>query len=101
MNSIIPQTLNEMNEQLLAQVEEMASLMLAKEDIAIILDIPRDDFLHRLLDQDGDTYKRFQTGRMKTIAQVRKSIFELASNGSSPAQTEAMKLIRDAQMMDI
>jgi hypothetical protein len=90
-----------MNEQLLAQLEEMSSLMLAKKDIATILEIDQEDFNDFLSDKLADPWKRFQSGRMKTIAQVRKSIFELASNGSSPAQMEAMRLIRDAQMDDL
>lgn len=90
-----------MTETLLASIEEMSSLMLAKNDIATILELDQEEFIELLDDKQGDPWKRFQTGRMKTIAQVRKSIFELASNGSSPAQTEAMKLIREAKMDDI
>ena len=90
-----------MNEELLAQLQEMSSLMLTRKDIATILEISQDDFNEFLMDKQGEPWKHFQSGRMKTIAQVRKSIFELASNGSSPAQTEAMRLIRDAQMDDL
>ena len=90
-----------MTEDLLAQIEEMSSLMLNKNDIATMLELDPDEFVNVLEDKAGEAWKRFQTGRMKTITQVRKSIFELAANGSSPAQTEAMKIIRESKMEDI
>ena len=90
-----------MTEDLLAQIEEMSSLMLGKNDIATLLELDPDEFVNILEDKAGEAWKRFQTGRMKTITQVRKSIFELAANGSSPAQTEAMKIIRESKMEDI
>ena len=90
-----------MTEDLLAQIEEMSSLMLNKNDIATLLELDPDEFVNILEDKAGEAWKRFQTGRMKTITQVRKSIFELAANGSSPAQTEAMKIIRESKMEDI
>jgi hypothetical protein len=42
-----------------------------------------------------------QIGRLKCEAIVRKSIFDLAGNGSSPAQAFAMKLIENAKMDDV
>ena len=91
----------ELTDDLLAQLEEMSSLMLNKNDIATLLELDPDEFVNILEDKAGEAWKRFQTGRMKTITQVRKSIFELAANGSSPAQTEAMKIIRESKMEDI
>ena len=91
----------ELTDDLLAQLEEMSSLMLNKNDIATLLELDPDEFSNVLDDKSGEAWKRFQTGRMKTITQVRKSIFELAANGSSPAQTEAMKIIRESKMEDI
>lgn len=34
-------------------------------------------------------------------AEVRKGIINLAKNGSSPAQTEAMKMIKNAKLDDL
>ena len=91
----------ELTDDLLDQIEEMASLMLNKNDISTMLELDPDEFLEIMEDKSGQAYKRYQTGRMKTITQTRKSIFELAANGSSPAQTEAMKIIRESKMEDI
>ena len=91
----------ELNEDQLNELEAMAKLMLSKSDIAIILEVDEHDFMEIMEDRQADPYRRFQAGRMKSIAEVRKSIFDLAANGSSPAQTEAMKLIREALMEGI
>ena len=100
-NLIILQILIEQTDELLEQIEEMASLMLSKNEISTMLELDPDEFLEIMQDKAGKAYKRYQTGRMKTITQVRKSVFELAGNGSSPAQTEAMKIIRESKMEDI
>jgi len=93
--------LKELSEDQLSELEAMAKLMLSISDIAIILEVDEHAFRQVMEDKQADPWKRFQSGRMKSIAEVRKSIFDLAANGSSPAQTEAMKLIRDAMMEDI
>jgi hypothetical protein len=54
-----------------------------------------------LKDEDDTPYIRFQRGRVVQAAEVRKSIMELAKNGSSPAQAFAFKLIENAKMDDL
>ena len=91
----------ELNESQLDELEAMAKLMLSKKEIAVILEIDEHEFLEIMDQPFSAALKRFYSGRMKTIAEVRKSVFELAANGSSPAQTEAMKIIRDSVINDL
>ena len=85
-------------EERLAQIEEYSGLMFSREEIADILDVDR-QLLTELLDE-GDYLRAFKKGRLLREAQLRKAIFDLAANGSSPAQAFAAKLIENAKMED-
>ena len=85
-------------EERLAQIEEYSSLMFSREEIADILDVDR-QLLTELL-EDGEYQRAFKKGRLLREAQLRKAIFDLAANGSSPAQAFAAKLIENAKMED-
>ena len=89
-----------MTDDQLTELEDMAKIMLSKKEIAVILDIDPDEFIDQLEDKMSPEWKRFQSGRMKSVAQIRKAIFDLAAAGSSPAQAEAMKLIENAKIDD-
>ena len=75
--------------------------MFSKEEIAVILEIDPAELAVLLQDQDNPVFRAFQRGRLKREAEVRKGIFDLAQNGSSPAQTFAMKLIENAKANDL
>jgi len=85
-------------EERLAQIEQYSGLMFSREEIADILDVDR-QLLTELL-EDGDYQRAFKKGRLLREAQLRKAIFDLAANGSSPAQAFAAKLIENAKMED-
>ena len=85
-------------EERLAQIEQYSGLMFSREEIADILDVDR-QLLTELL-EDGDYLREFKKGRLLREAQLRKAIFDLAANGSSPAQAFAAKLIENAKMED-
>ena len=75
--------------------------MFSKEEIAVILEVDPAELAVLLQDQDNPVFRAFQRGRLKREAEVRKGIFDLAQNGSSPAQTFAMKLIDNAKANDV
>ena len=91
----------EQNESFITEVETYASLMFSKEEIAVILEVDSVQLVDLLEDQDNPVFRAFQRGRLKREAEVRKGIFDLAQNGSSPAQTFAMKLIENAKANDL
>lgn len=90
----------EITNELLVDVEHYASLMFSKKEIAIIIEMDEKVFADLLQDDKGPVFKAFTRGRLKKEALIRKSVFELAQNGSSPAQTFAIKLIQNAKMDD-
>ncbi len=91
----------EMNETFIAELENYASLMFTREEIAIILEVDPVELKGALKDGKNKASRAFQRGRLKREAEVRKGIFDLAQNGSSPAQAFAMKIIENAKLDDI
>lgn len=85
--------------QLVKDIEQYSSLMFTKDEIAEILEMPSDAFME-LLEKDEEAFKAFRKGRLVKEAKLRKAVFDLADNGSSPAQTLANSMIIDAKMND-
>jgi len=90
-----------LNESFITEVETYASLMFSKNEIAVILEVDPAELGALLRDQQNPAFKAFQRGRLKREAEIRKGIFDLAQNGSSPAQAFAMKIIENAKMDDV
>lgn len=96
------QALTENTDNLPQEVEYYASLMFTRREIAVILEIDEKAFIRELAEERESPLSRaFLRGRLKKEAEVRKSIFDLARNGSSPAQASAVKLIENAKLDDL
>ncbi len=91
----------ELNEALLSDMETYASLMFTKGEIALIMEVDPRDLSELIDDPQSPAGKAFQRGRLKREAELRKGIFDLAQNGSSPAQTLALKLVENAKADDL
>jgi hypothetical protein len=72
--------------------EELAGLLFSEKEIKIIIDTP---------DEAEDSLElRIIRGRLKTDAEVRRSILNHAKGGSSPAQTLADRMKRDLMIYE-
>lgn len=72
--------------------EELAGLLFTEKEIKIIIDTP---------DEAEDTLAlRIIRGRLKTYAEVRRSILNHARGGSSPAHTMVDKMKRDLMITE-
>ena len=88
-------------EELLKEIQEYASLMFTRREIAAICEITYETLCAMLEDRRGVPFKTFQSGRLKEDALIRRAVFDLAKAGSSPAQTAALRLIELAKMDDL
>jgi hypothetical protein len=97
-----------MTEDKLNIVEELSGLYFDLIEIAIIMQLPLAEFLkengwtERAILQAQREYPssevalRVAKGKLQKDYIVRKSIFEMAENGSSPAQQQVIKLMEKA-----
>ena len=84
-----------LSEEVLTAIEDNARLFFTDKQIAIIVQIPYISFKAMAEDEDDPVHLALAKGRLMSEAEVRKSIFELATSGSSPAQQLALKYIQD------
>lgn len=78
----------------LAEIEEFAALHFTKAEIAIIMDFTNDEI------ENTHVKEAMNRGRLKAEAEVWQSIFRLAKQGSSPAQTLAIQRINKLKAKD-
>jgi len=92
-----------LTDELKSEVERLAGLMFSGSDIVIILEL--DAFNGKPFDKQrrdlADFDLAFKKGRLLSEADLRTSILELAKNGSSPAQSLAVGILRDSKMSDL
>lgn len=86
--------------EILLEIEEMAGLFMTPKAISIIVGIDEDDFKDELEDEDSLIYKHFHRGHFKAEAELRTAVMRLAKQGSSPAQTLALKLWEQSKTAD-
>jgi len=84
----------------LASLETHAGLMFSIREIAIILCIYPEDLAGMVAVVNSNEYNSFHKGRLQAEGKIRNSIYELAQNGSSPAQTQFLDLIEKAKLDD-
>jgi len=77
--------MDEVEQTLEEQIEETAALQFSEEEIAVIVGITLDDLVNKY----GMEVRR---GRLRAEAEVRRSIAQLAKQGSTPAQKQFMAL---------
>ena len=87
-----------LNDDQLAELNELASLMMTIKEIAIILDIDELSFRKSLRINNSEEYKAYWSGYLKSKAELRKSILQHAKSGSSPAQTLSEKFITEINL---
>lgn len=83
-----------MTEEKRIEVELMAGLFFTRPEVMIITGIPEESSAVEMAEFD----LAFEKGRLMAEAEIRKSIFEHAKNGSSPAQQMATKIMEDTKL---
>ena len=88
-----------------AQLEEsrkLAELQFTPAEIAMILGVNTKQYVLLCRTPDTPEHDRYHGGRLTTEIKLRKSIIDLALQGSSPAQTLVKKFLeeRNAKYLD-
>lgn len=76
-------------------VEDMGAVLFNPEEAALALGLDVGWFLGQLQDETSMVYKRYHKGRLLAIYKVRKNVFDMAANGSGPAQQLVEKFVKD------
>lgn len=82
-----------MSQEQLTEIENLAALFFTPNEIATIIGISSQQEIDEFILLNESAKNAINTGRLKSEAEIRKSIFELAKQGSAPAQLLATKFI--------
>jgi hypothetical protein len=85
--------LEEPAEPELTDIEHYASLQFSAAEVCVMLGL---DYQAQL--RSPEFHQQMLKGKLIMQAQLRETIFQHAKNGSAPAQAEALKLIRQAEI---
>ncbi len=80
-------------EKILEEIESLAELQFSPREVAIIVGIDPEDYETEVALAVEPHALAYIKGQLKAEAEVRKSIFQLAKQGSSPAQKQMMEII--------
>ena len=75
----------------LEEIRDMARLQFGLEEVALIVNVTQAQL------ETGPGARSYMAGRLQAQAEVRKSIVNMAGQGSSPAQTHFMQLAEESQ----
>ena len=78
----------------LALAREMAMALVPHSEIAVAIGMDADLFAVEMNKPESDIYKSVNAGFLITKTKIQKSVIEMAQRGSSPAQAEALRLIK-------
>lgn len=90
----------EITDDLLSEITGFAESFTSPADIALITGIDSEYLFGQLKIPDSKIRIAFNKGKLLSEAKLRKSIISIACQGSSPAQTLAIKL-RDEMNMSM
>ncbi len=77
----------------LEKIEELAELQFLPKQIAIVVGVCPDEFEEEIFSEDGAMYLCYTRGQLKSEAAIRKSMLQMAKQGSTPAQKQMLEII--------
>jgi hypothetical protein len=83
--------------EILEEITRLAALFFTPREIAIMQELPADDFVRECACENSNYYTAFQSGRLQSEVDLRTSILKLAKSGSSPAQTMSLDMLNKSK----
>lgn len=88
----------QLSEEMLKYVERLAAAAFTEKEMAIALEIKNDKLKMLLQDEENPFFKAVMKGKLERQLVLRERIFQDATNGSSPAQALAMRIIDESNI---
>lgn len=87
----------------LGLLENLAAQFFTPWEIALMMDVPEAEFVKSIKTEGSRIRSAFYKGRLQSELEVRQSVINLAKQGSSPAQSASIEIIKQSQakMLDL
>lgn len=87
----------ELNNETLANITRMAAAAFTPAQIAFSIGVNTNEFKQLIADENSEACAAYFKGFYSNELAIRESTFQLARNGSSPAQTLALKIFEQTR----
>ena len=87
-----------LSEDMLQYVERLAAASFTNEEMSIALELEQRKIKLWMQDPENPFFKAAMKGKLERQLVLRERIFKDAENGSSPAQTLAMKIFETSEL---
>ncbi len=88
------------SDELFDKVRELAGLFLSIREIAILCDMPFEEFSSKINTPDSPLYLAYWKGKTTAKYLIRKKVIDLAIKGSPQAEALADKYIEEQELED-
>jgi hypothetical protein len=82
-----------MTEEVLNEITEFAKIQFGLDEIALLIGVDIADLKSGINDKNSPIYLAYFKGQLLAEAELRKSIYQMAKSGSTPAQKQFTELI--------
>ena len=82
-----------LSDEQLGQVYELAYRLFEPKEIALAMELPVEEFCIDCQIQDTPASKKYFSGRLQQMAEIREQMIKAAKNGSNPAQEMLLDLL--------
>lgn len=89
-----------LSDKILDEIEELAGLFLAPDEIAVLLNIDIKQFQKDIRTKQGEHYRRYFLGKTKTKKEIHRNVVKLAQKGSNAAEEMADKMLRNQSLSE-
>lgn len=87
-------------QEILTEVEHFAYLYMSAPEIAILCQVPEEDFMADLENTMSAIYRAFKTGRLRRKAEFTTAVMKLSDQLSSPAMKIEQEIMMDTYLDD-
>jgi len=87
----------EYNDEIINIIQRMSAAAYEPAQIAHAIGVNKNEFIEQLNTENSKVNTAFYKGYYSSQLAIRESLFKLARDGSSPAQTQALKLFDDTR----
>ena len=89
-----------LSEQQLKNIQNLASLLLEPEEIAVLTGIDISSFLSEVENKKGDTYLAYFKGKTETKKAIHENVIKMAKHGSPQAEELAKDFINKQNLAE-
>lgn len=84
--------------EIMPKIQELAGLFLSIDEIVILLDLDRKEFISQIKQKKGAMYHSWLLGKTLSKKEIHENIIKMAKKGSPAAEDTANKMLANMEL---